>query len=406
MNTRIEREDLNAPINIWLPLTEIEPAALAQLENAARHPEVGSKVAAMPDTHVGYGVTIGSVLPTINSVLPNAVGVDIGCGMGALNTQVRFDAERMGREFWRNWMGQVQRNVPTGFGTHRAAQPLGELDRPLRATALQAVLRERAPHQIGTLGGGNHFMEAQVDEEGFIWLMVHSGSRHTGLRIAGHYNALAEEITARRGIAVPKDLPSLPLDDQSGQDYLHDAAWATDFAFANRARMLSKMVDEFGRAIARIGLDREIAFEPNDHDFINIHHNFAQLEEVDGTMQVVHRKGATSAFEGQLGIIPGSMGANSYIVRGKGNPESLQSCSHGAGRQMSRGVARKTISDAEFASSVAGTFSKPSRSYVDEAPSAYKDIETVMQRQADLVDIVHTLRPIITIKGDSRAKDD
>jgi len=408
MSFRIERPELRAPIYAWLPEEDIEDKAIEQLVNAARHPDVGSRVAAMPDTHVGMGVTIGCVFPTINAVLPNAVGVDIGCGMGALNTQIRLDPEVMGREFWRNWSGQVQRNVPTGFETHRAPQDLGALDRPLRADneKLQRVFHEKATTQIGTLGGGNHFMEAQVDQEGFIWLMVHSGSRHMGLRVASHYNALAEEITAKRGLVVPRDLPSLPLDDQIGQDYVHDAQWATDFALENRARMMRVMADEFFRAITRLGREDEITIDPAHLDVINIHHNFAQVEVVDGIEQVVHRKGATSAYDGQLGIIPGSMGSKSYIVRGRGNPESLQSCSHGAGRVMSRNRARKEITAEQFSASIAGTFSKASGAYIDEAPAAYKDIDTVIARQTDLIEIVHELRPLITIKGDSRAKDD
>lgn len=397
--------DMRVPIKTWLPVDEIEKGALEQLTNAASHPEVAVGVAAMSDTHVGFGVSIGCVLPTSNAVLPNAVGVDIGCGMCALETGIALDHERMDKTFWRAWSGQVNRNVPTGFNVHKTAQDLGELDRPLRATALQPLLREKAIYQLGTLGGGNHFLEAQVDERDIIWLMVHSGSRHTGLRIADHYNRLAIESTEARALVVGKDLASLPLDDATGQDYLRDMRWATDFALASRKQMIERLLAELHHLILVNRIDVEV---PEPAPMINIHHNFASLEAHGGQQVMVHRKGATSAFPSQLGIIPGSMGARSYIVRGLGNPESLMSCSHGAGRRMSRNMARKSIDTNAFSASLAaaGTFSKASQGYLDEAPGAYKDIETVIARQLDLIEIVHTLSPLITVKGDSRARED
>jgi tRNA-splicing ligase RtcB len=390
------------PIRTWLPPAEIEQAAMQQLRNAATHPEVGPAVAVMPDCHVGFGVTIGCVFPTVDTVIPNAVGVDIGCGMCAVNTGVRLDRGRMDRGFWRNWMEQVQRDVPTGFGAHKSAQDMGELDRPLRATSLQKLLADKARYQIGTLGGGNHFMEAQVDQDGMIWLMVHSGSRHTGLRIADFYNRAAITSTERRDLPVGRDLASLRLDEQLGQDYLADMEWATDFALENRLRMIQAMVEAFADQVDR----RKVKQEVGDVSVINIHHNFAQLEEHGGLPLMVHRKGATSAEAGQIGIIPGSMGTPSYIVRGKGNELSFNSCSHGAGRVMSRTAARNAVTPSSFERSLKGTYSTPSMGYADEAPRAYKDIEIVIGRQTDLVDVLHELRPIITIKGDSRAKDD
>lgn len=402
MTTTIHEPGFNAPIKTWLPVEEIEAGALEQLYNAAKHPEVGPVVAAMPDTHVGYGVTIGCVFPTVKAIIPNAVGVDIGCGMCAINTGIQYDRERMDKTFWRAWSGNVARNVPTGFSWHKDAQDLGELDRLLRAAELQALIKDKAALQLGTLGGGNHFLEAQVDEDNNIWLMVHSGSRHTGLRIANFYHQKAIEVTHQRALAVGDDLSSLPLDDQLGQDYLHDMAWATDFALESRKRMVRRMHEALASALGYESHGHLFAEER----FINIHHNFAALEEHDGQQLMIHRKGATSAFEDQLGIIPGSMGSASYIVRGKGNEESLKSCSHGAGRRMGRKAAQREITEAAFAASLDGTYSKPSMTYVDEAPDAYKDISVVIGRQADLVDIVHTLRPIITVKGDSRAKED
>ncbi len=401
--TRFEIDGTCVPIWSWLPPEEIEPAALEQLRTASGHPDAALRLAVMPDCHVGFGITIGSVLPTTNAVLPNGVGVDIGCGMSAIATGVRLDDGTMGRDFWRAWSGSVRRSVPSGFETHRAAQPLGALDRPLRATGLQPLLTAKGAKQIGTLGGGNHFLEAQVAEDGQLWLMVHSGSRHTGLRIARYYNDLAVTIAARRDVLAPADLAGLPLDDQIGQDYVHDMGWATDFALENRERMLAAMVETLFTQLERAKADVP---ELDLADRINIHHNVARLERHESADVMVHRKGATSAAEGEIGIIPGSMGTPSYIVRGRGNPDSLMSCLHGAGRTMSRKAARDAISPTAFAASLAGTHSKPSPGILDEAPGVYKDIDTVIARQLDLVEIVHTLRPVITVKGDSRARDD
>ncbi len=399
----IETPETGVPIRSWLPREEIEKGAWEQLVNVSNHPEIGSHVAVMPDCHVGYGVPIGCVAPTIGSVIPNAVGVDIGCGLHAIQTGIAYDRERMDQRFWREWASHVAREVPTGFASHKAPQKLGPLDRKLRATDLQRLLKEKAAFQLGTLGGGNHFLEAQVDEVGEIWLMVHSGSRNTGLRIANHYNGLAVDLTTRRRLDVGKDLASLPLDHEWGQDYLHDMQWATDFALANRKEMGQKLLRWLWRTM-------EAHRMPVTHDaplqVINIHHNFARLEEHGGQQVMVHRKGATSAAKGEMGVIPGSMGTPSFIVRGLGNPDSFESCSHGAGRVMGRNVARKSITAKAFAESLAGTFSKASMSYVDEAPLAYKDVEMVVDRQRDLVEVVHTLRPLMTVKGDSKARED
>ena len=390
------------PIWSWLPPDDIEPAAMDQLQSASTHPDAALRLAVMPDCHVGFGVTIGSVMPTINAVLPNAVGVDIGCGMCAIDTGVALTDE-MGQPFWRAWSGAVRRDVPSGFQTHSTNQALNALDRPLRAEPLNQAVMAKATRQLGTLGGGNHFLEAQADERGIVWLMVHSGSRHGGLRIANHYNELAGEISARRGVTLPKDLAALPLDDRTGQDYLHDMGWATDFALENRLRMLDAMLTALWRQLDQTNLP----YRPIDSgNHINIHHNFARAERHDGTAVMLHRKGATSARAGEIGIIPGSMGTPSSIVRGRGNPDSLESCSHGAGRTMSRKAARDAITPAAFAESLAQTYSKASPSYLDEAPGVYKDITTVIERQRDLVDVLHTLRPLITIKGDARARDD
>lgn len=397
MKTVIEEPGLRVPIKLWLPVEEIESDALQQLKNAACHPDVGGHVAVMPDCHVGFGVTIGCVLPTVNAVLPTAVGVDIACGMCAVPTGRRYDPKRMDAKFWQKWVSAVERAVPTGFASHSKPQKWEGLETELRARPLQKLMREKAAVQLGTLGGGNHFMEAQVDESGQVWLMVHSGSRHTGLRIAEHYTQLAKDISRKRGLEVPPELWALPLDDPIAQDYLHDMEWATQFALESRYRMLEAMLKAMDIDPAEVG---------GRNAFINIHHNFARIEEHDGQKLVVHRKGATSAREGEIGIIPGSMGSPSYIVRGRGNPESFQSCSHGAGRKMGRRQAMRSLDEEALRRALAGTYTKASRGFLDEAPQVYKDVTVVLDRQRDLVDIVHTLRPIVTIKGDSRAKED
>lgn len=403
MYTLIERPELRAPIKSWLPPEEIEEGARQQLINMGSHPAVGPHVAVMPDCHVGYGVPIGCVAPTVGEVIPNAVGVDIGCGLHAIQTGVPYDREKMDRRFWRDWGGQVNREVPTGFRSHKAPEKLGPLDRKLQASSLQPLVHKRAAFQLGTLGGGNHFLEAQVDEQGEIWLMVHSGSRNTGLQIANYYNKKAIESTERRQLAVGKDLAALSLDDPLGQDYLADMEWAADFALANRELMGRRMHRAFRRVLEMRNLDTG----PNrPQRIINIHHNFARLEEYGGQQMVIHRKGATSAYAGEYGVIPGSMGTASYIVRGLGNEESFRSCSHGAGRVMSRGAARRQITSDAFAASLADTHSRASMSYVDEAPAVYKDIHLVIERQLDLIEVVHTLTPIMTVKGDSRARED
>ena len=397
MYQTIHDPDFKAPIKTWLPPEEIEPGALDQLKNAARHPDVGPHVAVMPDCHVGFGVTIGCVFPTVEAVLPTAVGVDIACGMCAVPTGREYKPNRMDARYWQNWASEVRATIPTGFGVHKKRQEWDGLAVELKARELQQLIRDKAAVQLGTLGGGNHFLEAQVDETGQIWLMVHSGSRHTGLRIADHYTAWAKAIHKKRGLDGPLDLAALPLDDDVAHDYLHDMDWATVFALESRYRMLEGM-------LAALGLEPEVV--GGREAFINIHHNFARIEDHFGQPLVVHRKGATSAQEGEIGIIPGSMGAPSYIVRGKGNEESFASCSHGAGRRMGRNQAKKSIDEAALKEALKGTHTRPSLGFIDEAPQAYKDVTKVLAQQTDLVDIVHTLKPIVTVKGDSKAKDD
>jgi len=388
MNT-VNFKDTKCPVNLFLPIEEIGSKGIEQIKASASHDEVGPLIAILPDCHVGYGVTIGSVFPTQDAIIPNAVGVDIGCGMIAVNTGIPYNPEIMNREFWRSFQGKVKRSVPVGFNSHSQAKDLDKLDIKLRAKDLQDVMEQKAPLQLGTLGGGNHFLEASYDETGDIWMMVHSGSRHTGLRIAGHYHKLAIESKNKRGLRTHDDLASLKLSEEEGQNYLHDMQWGIDFAQKSREIMVNEMVQ---------------AFDPDADPIltINIPHNYAAIEDIDGDPFVVHRKGSTSAKLREWGIIPGSMGSNSYIVWGKGNPDSIQSCSHGAGRKMGRGEAKRTFDTNRFAKDIEHTFSVPSEKYLDESPACYKDISDVIERQFDCIDIMHILTPLITIKGGGR----
>ena len=245
---------------------------MTQLKNAARHPAVGPHVAVMPDCHVGYGVTIGCVLPIVDAVLPTAVGVDIACGVCAVRTELTFDAKRAKAPYWQTWADRVRASVPTGFSTHDRRQSWdGFLG--FKADALQPLIRQKAEIQLGTLGGGNHFLEAQVDEENRIWLMVHSGSRHIGLRVADHYTKIAEEISVQRGEQVPKDLATLPLADENAQNYLADMEWATGYALESRFRMMEAMLEA-------------LRSEPDEYGgreaIVNIHHNFARSSSTAG----------------------------------------------------------------------------------------------------------------------------
>jgi tRNA-splicing ligase RtcB len=391
--------DKGREIRSWLPSAEMEPQAMAQLMAAVGHPALGPYIAVMPDCHLGVGVTIGCILPTELAIIPNAVGVDIGCGMQHAQTSIPYDPALMGAAFWQEWARQVKRDVPMGFKSHSEDKGIGILrGRSLRATELQPLVDERAVYQVGTLGGGNHFIEAQVNDDGLIAFMLHSGSRHIGLRIANYYDQKAQEQVIKYKARVPRDLAHLSLETVEGQNYVHDMHWAMDYARLNRDRMMKKVLGAFWIALTAYSTQHIASCEP----FIcDVSHNYA---EIDGDM-AIHRKGATSARFGELGIIPGSMGTKSYKVLGKGNTESFESCSHGAGRTMSRGQAKREITLNDFRDSLAGTYSAPSLECIDEAPGAYKDIDRVIELQQDLLYVVNTFTPLMTVKGQTKAAE-
>ena len=387
------------PIKLWLD--DVEAEALEQAKNLANLPFVFKHIALMPDAHQGYGMPIGGVMATQGVVIPNAVGVDIGCGMCAVKTSIpALDQETLKKIMGgsKEYKGGIRSAVPVGFSHHSKKQdeelmPHGvDFD----SSNLPIVKREyySALKQIGTLGGGNHFIEIQQGNDGFVWLMIHSGSRNIGFKVAHHYNELAISLNEQWRSSVPKNwqLAFLPLDTNDGQAYMEEMQYCVDFALASRGLMMELVK----RSIV------EIVGDVSFGETINIAHNYAAMEHHFGTNVMIHRKGGTKAYPGQLGIIPGSQGTASYIVQGKGEPESFMSCSHGAGRRMGRKQAQRELSlDAEIArlDALGVIHGIRNTQDLDEAAGAYKDIDTVMRNQADLVDIVVKLRPLAVIKG-------
>ena len=311
------------PIKLWLD--DIEQGALAQAKNLANLPFTFRHVAIMPDSHVGYGMPIGAVMAAKEVVIPNAVGVDIGCGMCALKTDMKHLAEDQLKEI----LGIARQLIPVGFKHHEERQD--ESLMPTQAIDDMTIVSRQylaALKQIGTLGGGNHFIEIQKGSDGFIWVMIHSGSRNIGLKVANHYNKLAQKLNEKFYSTVTKEmqLAFLPIESKEAKDYLAEMQYCVDFALANRKLMMQRMIEAI----------QTVAGEFEHDDIINESHNFATWEHHFGSNVLVHRKGATRAFTGDVGMIPGSQGTKSYIVRGLGNKESFMSCSHGAGRQLGR----------------------------------------------------------------------
>ena len=395
------------PVKVYT--TDIEDKALEQLRKLSLMPFIHSHVAAMPDAHLGRGSTIGSVIPTSGAIIPAAVGVDLGCGMAA----VRLDMSSHDLpENLRAIRRAIEKAVPHG----RTAQG-GRNDRGAWSDTPKEVLkhwrkidietqighvlakhkklispRTNTHRHLGTLGTGNHFIELCLDEEDRVWVMLHSGSRGVGNRIGSYFIECAKHEMSRRGIRVPEaDLSYLPEDSELYDDYVDALNWAQDYAAWNRRVMLEATLSAIQQVLKRKALVTEKA--------IQCHHNYVAKETHFGQEVLVTRKGAIRAGEGELGIIPGSMGAKSFIVRGKGNPESFCSCSHGAGRAMSRTAARKRFETSDLEAQTAGIECRKDDGVLDEIPSAYKDIDTVMANQADLVEVVHTLRQIVNVKG-------
>jgi tRNA-splicing ligase RtcB len=394
-----------APIKLWTRGVPLEDEARQQLQNIARLPFIHKWIAVMPDVHLGKGATVGSVVPTIGAIIPAAVGVDIGCGMIAARTTLMADdlPDNLGE-----LRSAIERAVPHGRTVGRGKRDKGAWDTPPQRSVEGwsgladdfKRITERHPrlkntnnlNHLGTLGTGNHFVEVCLDEEDRVWFMLHSGSRGVGNAIGTHFIELAKQDMRRWMINLPDaDLAYLPEGSEHYGDYVFAVDWAQRFARTNRAVMMQHVVDAARRLIAK-------PFEAQA-EAVNCHHNYVSREHHFGQDIFVTRKGAVSARKGELGIIPGSMGAKSFIVRGLGNPDSFHSCSHGAGRVMSRTEARKRISVEEHARATAHVECRKDADVVDESPAAYKPIEAVIAAQSDLVEIVHTLRQVVCVKG-------
>ncbi len=399
-------ESSGRPIKAWVNGVTMEDEAVKQLQNVASLPFIHKWVAAMPDVHVGKGATIGSVIATRRAVIPAAVGVDIGCGMMAVRTTLAASDLPDGLG---NLRGAIEAAVPHGRTANGGPGDVGAWadvpPEPARAWQQLAPTFERIAskhpkiakantvNHLGTLGTGNHFIELCLDENDRVWIMLHSGSRGVGGRIGSHFIELARNEMKRWYIDLPdSNLAYLPEGSTYFDDYLEAAQWAQQFAAANRELML-------GAVLRALGSRPELpAFDATD-EAVNCHHNYVAREHHYGENVLVTRKGAVRARTGDMGIIPGSMGARSYIVRGLGQAESFHSCSHGAGRAMTRTAARKRFTVEDHAQATAGVECRKDSAVLDETPMAYKDIDAVMQAQQDLVAVVHTLRQVLCVKG-------
>jgi tRNA-splicing ligase RtcB len=379
---------------------EIEPEARQQLVNISRLPIVHHHVAAMPDVHLGIGATVGAVIPTLRAIIPAAVGVDIGCGMMAARLSLR--ADDLDEKRLRGVFNQISRDVPVGFAQHDERDVRAGAAKPF-SRGLRKIL-ERHPgiqkragknsgwaHQLGTLGGGNHFIEVCLDESQQAWVMLHSGSRGIGNAIGSYFIELAKRDMERLQKQLPdRDLSYFEEGATHFDDYVGAVGWAQDYARANREEMMDIVLEALARHLP--------AFEVTG-EAVNCHHNYVEREEHYGQRVWLTRKGAIRARAGELGIIPGSMGARSYIVRGKGAAESFHSCAHGAGRRMSRNMAQKRFSLEDLEAQTRGVICRKDKGVIDEIPGAYKDIDEVMANQSDLVEVVHTLKQVLCVKG-------
>ena len=396
-----------APIKMWTRGVPVEDAAMAQLRNVAALPFIRGHVAVMPDVHWGMGATVGSVIPTQGAIVPAAVGVDIGCGMAwqrtsltaadlpdtlaplrsAIEARIPHGRTDNGGDNDRGAWGDPPAPVTLAMQDHVAGLAAIVEKHPKIGQAAR-----RAPQHLGTLGTGNHFVEVVLDEEDRVGVMLHSGSRGVGNRIGSYFIERAKEEMRRWFVNLPDaDLAYLPQGSDLFNDYWQAVSWAQRFARANRAVMMAAALDALAQAVPKPFTIDEAA--------VNCHHNYVAEERHFGGQVFVTRKGAVRAGKGELGIIPGSMGAKSFIVRGKGNHESLCSCSHGAGRAMSRTEARRRFTLEDHAAATAGVECRNDAEVIDETPAAYKSIDAVMAAQSDLIEIVHTLRQVVCVKG-------
>lgn len=398
MNILYDKKHQRVPIKIWSDLQKVEPKAIDQLKNTASLPFVHKHIAAMPDVHFGLGATVGSVIATKGAICPAAVGVDIGCGMMAVKTEL---SSAIVQDKIKDIRASIERSVPVGFRQHNEMKGLSESvnswagwkDFSL-AYFEEKALYKKAREQMGTLGGGNHFIEICLDTENSVWVMLHSGSRGIGNIIARRHIENAKSFINKMFISLPDpDLSYFVQQTDEFVRYWDDLQWLQSYAFKNRQVMMDLILKDLSYAI--FGEFKKL----HRVEEINCHHNYAEREHHFGENVLVTRKGAVRARKGDMGIIPGSMGAKSFIVRGLGNTESFHSCSHGAGRVMSRNEAKKRFTVDDLKAQTLGVECKKDESVLDEIPSCYKDIDEVMSNQKDLVEIVYQLKQIMCIKG-------
>ena len=393
-------------VRLWTGDLEVEQDAIEQIRAVSQLPILAGPVAVMPDVHLGKGATVGTVIPTRAAIVPAAVGVDVGCGMLAVKTDLTATdlPESLAKV-----RAQIERDVPVGFGFHKSTlDPKGSRASLILANRM-TKLEERFPklaildrmgrfdearmwRQLGSLGGGNHFVELCLDSESAVWIMLHSGSRNVGKTIGETAMNMAKQVAQEVDRSLPnRDLAWLDEGTREFDAYVEGLHWAQEYAALNRDLML----DLVHRALEK-ALGRKVKFVG---EATNCHHNYARVEEHLGGKVWITRKGAVSARKGELGIIPGSMGAKSFIVRGKGNEEAYCSCSHGAGRRMSRSAAKKAFTRADLAAQTQGVECRKDEGVIDEIPSAYKDIDAVMAAQSDLVEVVAQLKQLLCVKG-------
>ena len=386
------------PVSVYTD--DLEAGARQQLFNISKLPIVHHHVAAMPDVHLGIGATVGSVIPTLRAIIPAAVGVDIGCGMIAARLSLSandLDEVRLKKAFDR-----ISRDVPVGFNQHEERDARSDAAKPFKR-GLRDILEKHPAvekrvgrnsswvRQMGTLGGGNHFIEVCLDESQRVWVMLHSGSRGMGNAIGTYFIELAKKDAERNQVSLPdRDLAYFCEGAAHFDDYIGAVSWAQDYARANRAELMDIVLESLRRHFPSFEVTTEA---------VNCHHNYVERETHYGEVVWLTRKGAIRARVGELGIIPGSMGAKSYIVRGRGAEASFQSCAHGAGRRMGRNAAQKAFTLDDLAAQTAGVVCRKDRGVLDEIPGAYKDIDVVMANQSDLVEVVHTLKQVLCVKG-------
>lgn len=388
--------DTRVPVKIWTE--DVDENSIQQLRNIANMPFIHKHVAAMPDVHLGKGATVGSVIATDNAIIPAAVGVDIGCGMCAVKLPIPVGAFKENDTTVKLLRSKMEEAIPVGFNSNekqssrasKAFNSLGDLRAPIENKVFK-----KAHLQLGSLGGGNHFIELCEDTEGGSWIMLHSGSRNIGNMVARYYIERAKGLMKQLFISLPDmDLAYLASGQKEFDDYIHDLLWCQGYAKANRREMMTRVLDiiikEFGLKTSAMYLMK---------DMIDCHHNYTELENHYGKNVWVTRKGAVRARQGEMGIIPGSMGAKSFIVSGKGNPESFCSCSHGAGRKHSRTQAKKLFTQEDLIKQTEGVECRKDSGVIDEIPGAYKDIDVVMENQKDLVKVEFQLKQFMCIKG-------